>query len=358
MDEYYMDMKVRFQPDESSIQELDKLFKAFNDIKIFGNDENLNNIRKQFDDFAIRTSSLLQAEKMLNQYRATLGKGNDYEDNVTKQLIEYMRQLIGDNEELINKFGKYIDKKDETTNDKSSDTQVMIGNLKTMVLQGLSNIAKSFLSNLANTFTDAWVELDNMLNSLLLTNSTTRENAFTYGFSAAESYGFETAKQMLGIQSEEDLWYMNSDQQEHFVDIMTKYSEKYSQLYDSGFFDKYLDFQIEMQEFKLDMQMEVIEFFMDNKDTIKKFLEFGMSAMEYIIKFVDWIMGNQGPTEHEDRIANVNEYLQSYVSSTHQTVNQSFSNTNSFYGTTDSQREAYLNMLSAQMIEAKRGLEA
>lgn len=351
MDEFHVDMGVRFTPDENSVKEIDKLFDSFRKIKVFGGDENIAKMREQFDDVNTRRASLQQVQQMLDQYRATVGKGDKFEDSTTRELTKYMRELIGSNEALAKEFDPKFKDNFEMS------TELMIGNLKSQFLDKISGLAQSFLTGIGNVFKDAWSELNTMMQSSLLTNVNTRENAFNYGFSASESYGFDKAKQMLRIQSEEDLWYMNDTQKSKFQEIMTKYAEKYEELYNSGFFDKYLEFQIEMEEFKLDMQMEIIEFFMDNKNTIKEFMEFGMDAMEFIVEALGWLMdffGGSEQTSDEEKIANINDIIAGYSSNT--VVSQSFNNNNTFNGTTDSQKQAYLDMLNAQMVEAKKGL--
>lgn len=352
MDEFHLDMGIRFTPDEQSVQEIDKLFDSFKKVKVFGSDAQLEKMRKTFDDFETKRASLQQAQQMLTSYREVIGKGNSYNDATTKNLQDYMKMLTKGNEELAKEFNTTV------TGPFKQSTEVMIGNLKTQFVDGVSKIASDFLSSIGKLFKDAWKELDTMLQSSLLTNSNTRQNAFTYGFDASESYGFDKAKEMLNIQNEEDLFYMDDTQQNKFQEIMTKYSEKYDKLYDSGFFDKYLEFQIEMKEFKLDMQMEIIEFFMDNKDTIKKFMELTMSAMEFIVEALGWLMNNLGgpsETSDENKLSNINDIINSY-SSNNSTVTQSFNNNNTFNGNTDSQKEAYLNMLNAQMVGAKKSL--
>lgn len=351
MDEFHIDMGVRFTPDENSVKEIDKLFDSFRKIKIFGGDENVAKMREQFDNVNTRRASLQQAQQMLDQYRTTIGKGDKFEDSTTRELTKYMRELIGSNKSLAKEFDPKF--KDNF----AMSTEVMIGNLKSQFLDKISGLAQSFLTGIGNVFKDAWNELNTMMQSSLLTNANTRENAFNYGFSASESYGFDKAKQMLGIQSEEDLWYMNDTQKNKFQEIMTKYAEKYEELYNSGFFDKYLEYQIEMEEFKLDMQMEIIEFFMENKNTIKEFMELSMDAMEFIVDALSWLMnffGGSEQTSDEEKIANINDIIAGYSSNT--IVSQSFNNNNTFNGTTDSQKQAYLDMLNAQMVEAKKGL--
>lgn len=219
----------------------------------------------------------------------------------------------------------------------------------------ISSIGKNFLSSLSNVFKSAWEQFNDTFKSSFLTNAATRANVFGYGFSMAESYGFEQAKQLLGIQSEEDLWYMNDAQKTQFQNIMTKYAERYSMLYDSGFFNDYLDYQIAMEEFKLDVQTEIIEFFMANKDTIKTFMTYSIKALEVIVNAISWIADRFNPgVSVEAKTANINDIVNG--GGTRNVINQTFSNNNTFNGTTDSQKQAYLDMLSAQMIEAKKGL--
>ena len=83
MDEFHLDMGVRFTPDEDSVKEIDKLFDSFRKIKVFGGDENIAKMREQFDDYNTRRSSLQQAQSMLDQYRAAQGKGDKFEDATT-----------------------------------------------------------------------------------------------------------------------------------------------------------------------------------------------------------------------------------------------------------------------------------
>lgn len=360
MDEFHLDMSVRFSPDETSLNELSKTIDSFDKLNVFGGDsEKFEKLKANINDFATRQESLLQAQKMLNQYRDVKGVGKDYNDDVTLELITYMKQLIGSNETLGNKFKDATDIK-LPTSEFDNTVSKFSGFLKTKFIGAMSDIATRLLEGFANLIKGAWEELGVMVQSSLLTNANTRENAFSYGFSPAESYAFDKAKSILDIQSEEDLMYMNDFQKDKFREIMSKYADKYNKLYDSGFFEKYLEFQIEMEEFKLDMQIEIIEFFMQNKDTIKQFMEISMKAMEFIVEALGWLMGHfssEDATSDRTRSANINEIINGYTNTNNSTtIKQTFNNNGTFNGTTDSQKNAYLDMLNAQMVEAKRGL--
>ena len=363
MDEYTIDMGIRFDPDEQSTQRLDEIAENFKRSFQF-NSEDFESLRKAMSDFEVKRQSILKAGEMLQTYRSIKGMSDKDDDEYTKQLYEYIRSLSKDNDTLGEFADEYIEPKTfieklEKAFQKGAD--MFVGNLKMQVVNQLSSLANSFISGIANVFKEAWEELGNMVNQSFLTNSTYRENAFSYGMSASESYGFEQAKSMLGIQSEEDLWYMNDYQQEKFREVMTKYAERYEELYDSGFFEDYLDFQIEMQEFKQDMEMEIIEFFMDNKDTIKDFMELAMDAMKFIVDALGWIMDVLNPddkTFDEEKIDNINGILDQYVSNNNVTNNSvHMDGTYTFNGTTDSQKTAYTDMLKSSMVEAKKAFE-
>lgn len=376
MDEYKLDMGIRFDPDEQSVKQLDKIAENFKRSFNFRS-EDFDSLRKEMSDFEVKRQSIIEAGKMLQTYQTVKGLPEKEDNEYTKQMRDYIRALSKNNEALTRLADQY-DKAnatdggegDEGGDDDDDGNKFLealaegldnfIGNLKMQVLRQLSNIANSFISGIANVFKEAWEELGNMVNQSFLTNDTYRENAFSYGMSASESYGFEQAKSMLGV-NDETMIYMDDYQWGKFRDIMTKYTERYEKLYDSGFFEDYLDFQIEMQEFKQDMEMEIIEFFMDNKDTIKDFMELTMDAMEFIVDALGWIMDFLDPddrTSDEEKIDNINGILDQYVSNnnvTNNTVNMDGNYT--FNGTTDSQKEFYTDMLKSSMVEAKKAFE-
>lgn len=362
MDEYKLDMGIRFDPDQQSLDELDKIAENFKNSFGFKS-EDFESLRKEMSDFEVKRQSIVEAGKMLQTYQTAKGLGAGEDDEYTSQLREYIKTLAENNEYLERLADKFDE--DEGDAETAVDTlkqgfDTFVGNIKTQVLRQLSSIANSFISGIANVFKEAWEELGNMVERSFLTNDTYRENAFSYGMSASESYGFEQAKSMLGV-NDETMIYMNDYQWGKFRDIMTKYAERYEKLYDSGFFEDYLDFQIEMQEFKQDMEMEIIEFFMDNKDTIKDFMELTIDAMEFIVDALGWIMDfldPDGRTSDEEKIDNINGILDQYVSNnnvTNNTVNMDGNYT--FNGTTDSQKEFYTDMLKSSMVEAKKAFE-
>lgn len=160
---------------------------------------------------------------------------------------------------------------------------------KKMFDASLQGVGKWFFSELKQTFSDAWDELGSILDYSLLSNSQTRQTMLKYGLSSSEAYAFEQTKNLLGINSDEDLFWMNSKQREKFVEKFSEYTERYQKLYDSGFFEKYQELQWEMKEFQEDITYEAMEFIIQNKELIKGFLQFQLDAAKYIIQFIDWV---------------------------------------------------------------------
>lgn len=148
-----------------------------------------------------------------------------------------------------------------------------------LIGQKIYGALKSGADYLAKVFDD----FNEIVQNSYLTNATTRRNAFSYGMTSAESFGFEKAKGLLNIQNTEDLMYMNDFQSKKFRELMSKYTEQYSKLYEQGFFDKMLEFQIAQEDFKFNFEMKVMELFMQNKDLI-------INALDAILDIANWVM--------------------------------------------------------------------
>ena len=355
-DDFTIKMGVKFEPDENSLKDIEKSFDTFKKMNLFGDDSKQAELKKTFNTFAATKESIKRLSSSLRQYQEAMGLGpreNIFgqtvfnEDAITKQLKTAIKDAVGDYPALKKEFGDVFKTGSMILSDRLKDF------LRLHLMNKLENIAKSFLQGIANTFKDAWGELKNIMKSSFMTNSQTRENMFAYGMTAADSYGFTQAKSMLGIDSEEDLWYMNQSQREQFQRVMTKYADKYNELADSGFFDTMLEYQIEMEEFKKDMQLSIVEFIMDNKDTIKEFMTATMQFLKVIMEGVSWLVDNftDRRTTDEEKAANIDSILNSYTQNNKSmTLNQ----TNTFNGMSGQYVDSSLNQLTAQTTEALR----
>ena len=162
---------------------------------------------------------------------------------------------------------------------------------------GLINAGKMVLDKLQDILVDAIDELDNLLAFSRISQSSTRNLMLGYGFSSSEAYGYSQAMRALGFQSDEDLMYSSPEEMEMFRSAFTKYTEKYSELYDKGFFQDMLEYQVEREEFEQDIKLEVTQFLVDNKDLIKSGMEAVLTLTKGFLDFVSIITGSKGSTK-------------------------------------------------------------
>lgn len=193
----------------------------------------------------------------------------------------------------------------------------------------LSNILDSALSALGKLLSDGFSELENILDFSKLSNADTRNLMFSYGFSSSQAYGYSKAMSVLGFGSEEDLWSSTDQEKTQFIEAFTRYTEKYNELYDSGMFEKMQEYNVEMAEFKEDLKLEVVEFFMDNKDVIKSAMEALIHISEGIIKIIAQLADIAGGPKEDrtmsERLADQASILNNY--SNLKTTNISIDNT-------------------------------
>lgn len=179
------------------------------------------------------------------------------------------------------------------------------GNFQKLIISVFDRVGTNFLSTIESgltkikdfvidSFKDGWKEIQNLVNYSTLSNENFRNLAFTYGFTSAEAYGFDKAKQLLGFKSEEDLLYAEPWQKQKFQEVMTKFADNYNTLYDKDFFEKYLDFQYEWAEFKQDMLIDFTKFFISNKDLIINGMNGILKILEVVNDLANWITDKFG----------------------------------------------------------------
>lgn len=186
----------------------------------------------------------------------------------------------------LNEYVKNVSFKPSLDEKAEKETKNKINKLAKDLEKSLSkSLTKTFdflLDGIKSTLENSIKELNNILEYSQLSSAKTRELTFGYGFSSSQAYGFEKALEQVGLQGEEDLFYANNQELKQFRQAFEKYSNYYSELYSSGFFEKLQDYQFEMADFKNEMQMQVITFFMENKEGIKA----GMQAVLDISKVI------------------------------------------------------------------------
>lgn len=317
-------------------KEVDALENQLRELAVFDIGQNTKAIResaKELQALFTLDEKIEQTEKAIAGWKrlgSTQAQINVKALQEQLQALKQKKALLGDleeDEEATKEFAER-DRRKKTFTDYFADKAL--------------DVIDTGLDKLKVVFTDAWEELGNMVESSFLTSSKTRQNLFTYGMSAGQSYGFEFAKRAMGL-SDEDLMYMNGEQAQLFQSTMTKYAEKYNKLYDQGYYTKMMEFQVEMAEFKQDLTLEVVDFFMNNKETIKA----GMNAIMTLAKTVMQILSIMTGSSSQSSSDIVNSYSNS-------TKNITIDNTFNVSGSTN--QEFLTNVGNMTFSQAKAAL--
>lgn len=216
----------------------------------------------------------------------------------------------------------------------------------------LNDILASALESLGSLLASGFDELENILNFSQLSDANTRDLMMRYGFSNSEAYGYTKAMGALGFESEEDLMYANQQELELFRKSFEKYSGKYNELYNSGMFDSMQEFNTQMEEFKEDVKLEVVDFFMNNQDTIRAAMKGIISLAEFAItalgKIVQWL-NPDARTSDSQKAANAASIISNY-SNINSGTNVSIDNTFNNVAKTDQTWLAHAGQLTYEQI--------
>ena len=160
-----------------------------------------------------------------------------------------------------------------------------------VALSILSKIAEKALKKLKEIVDDSVDELHNVIDYSRLSNKDVREQAFEFGFSPAENYAYSKAMDVMGLSGFEDLYFLTEKQWKRFNDNFEKFSERYSNLYDGGFFESVEDYNYRLAEWEEEMKYEFLEFFVDNKELIMGSLDVLTELLGYVTAATRWLLG-------------------------------------------------------------------
>ena len=321
MNDFTRDITLIFKPDERSLNSVEDELKSLQkSIDLSGKEQE-------------QIKNMKAAQQELKKLQQTLSDYEGINNETAKKITEELKRKISENEEYLG-IGE----------DPNAEGKAQVA---AFAKQKLMELGQWFLGKLASTFTDAWAELKNMLSYSRLSNANTRNLAFTYGFSSSQAYGYQSAMDALGFKNVEDLFYANQQEIELFKNAFNKYSEKYQELADKGVFEKMLEFQVEMNEFRQDLKLEVVDFFMNNKDTIKLALKGIIKITEAVMKIASFFLETDRVSS---RSAAVSDVVSSY--SNNKTTNVSIDNTFNGIDTSQRQNLTRLGTLTTQQLIA------
>lgn len=275
----------------------------------------------------------------------------EFAEGTSKEDIATLKELKGMLDDLAEstKPAENVSVVRKLMKDKLGDMLESVGDILTDFFKDTFKAAKERILDMAS------YDLENSL----FDNSAAREQALKYGImDPAQNYALSQVMDEFKINSEEGLMFMSPPRQEKFAERMGYWSSKYTELANKDFFRTVQEFQLEWSEFKYDMELGMIEFFMQNKDTIKQVMEAGMQFMEGTLTLLGSILDFlQISRSDSQRNAASMEIIRNYTGGTTMT-NVNISNTlnPSSQVLTDKQMLSQAGQLSyAQLIEALKG---
>ena len=256
----------------------------------------------------------------------------DFSFTISDETKAYFKELSG---KLGQTLGGFSQKFASSQSRIGSDIRNVSGDLSKVLTgfsggleAGLANVGIMVLDKLKDVLVGAIEELDTLLNFSRLSQSDTRSLMLGYGFSSSEAYGFSKAMGALGFESDEDLMYASPEEMNMFRNAFTKYTEKYSELYDKGFFDSMLKYQVERNEFEEDIKLEVTQFLVNNKDLIKAGMEAILELTRAVLNIMSVFSGNVKGTDVKSSalVANSSSIINQYRTGTVVNMSNTFNN--------------------------------
>lgn len=259
-----MKKQIGFNVDDSRIKEVTKQFQKIDDImtqiaanaKLAGNEED---------------KWLKKANKLYSKQNDFLKTKIDSNRKLYKLMARETKKQKLDNfkkeHPYLYKGGKYLD-----------NQMVKIAN---KIAGFFKSVWSGIVSNIKEMMSEKGVASYNMGTSLF-TNAQARQMSMKYGLGAGQTYALDQSMKMLGMQSDEDLMYMNTAQKAKFNELMTKYSAWYDKMESSGFLQNVQEAQLELKMFKQEVAMKFMNWFAQNKDTIMAVVKGTLKVLEVL----------------------------------------------------------------------------
>lgn len=188
---------------------------------------------------------------------------------------------------------------------------------------------KAVISKIGTFFTDIFKNAINKLSEMatynagtsLISNSTNRERQLTFGLTSGQNYAMTTAMDALGMQSTDDLLWMNTAQASKYQELTATLEAQYDKLESTGVFDTVQEFQIDFKMFKTEFTNTIYQFIADHKTELEAVLKLAMNFMNGILTFVGWIVDALAGITGNAYAASDNASVSSSTSTTSNTDN-------------------------------------
>ena len=165
------------------------------------------------------------------------------------------------------------------------------------------------IKKISAKFLKEFQKVQDLVDYSRLSNQAVREQAFEFGFSPAENYAYTQTMDVMGLSSFEDLYFLTEKQWTRFNNNFEKFQERYTKLYDEGFFDAVEDFNYQMAEWEEDLKYTFLQFVVDNKEDVMDLLDLVENILETTVKMTSWFFGESAGAKRRRRASEVAEIV-------------------------------------------------
>lgn len=359
MKEYVKTLKFDIKIDNSKMTDIERRVERLKVDDLFS-DKEQDNLKKIQDAYRQMQINLEKIETIKESIAELSELDTNEAKELTKQLQAQLKTLQSTSTKSDKAGFSSIGQDFKSEISKMFGSQGRVGE---SLAQGVKKIADTFVEGFKDMMSEAKAMFEEMasydLGNSLFSNSSAREQALQYGLSDDQNYALTQTMNALNMKSEEDLMYMNEAQREKFAELMGVYSARYNKLENEGFFQEYQEFQLEFKQFKEEMQMDLISFFMENKETIKSVMKMSVSFMKGALEFFDFMLKLFGGQRTEnERAAATSDIISNYTSANTANQTTSVQIDNTFNGVGNNDRQSLVNageLTYQQIIKALGG---
>jgi len=291
--------------------------------------DDVKKLKEELSTLADEKTQLMSAKSSIeSQMKGKDKRTKEYKD-LKKALDEIMKKIDKNLEDTF-------DKEDDLNIQKEKDSQEAMGKMGKAagkkLISVFDSIGKAISGFITKMFEEALKKLDEIASYDLENTTTFSQNAIdlatNYGLTGADAYAVQTAAEKMGYGDVdtliENMWNMNDNQREQFDEYVQMYKQSYEN--DKELASEYQKFKVEWEEFQEEFQMELLEWFSNNKDTIKQVMNLLMDFMKIVLDLLSAIasaFGNEIERSDSQRASATNDIINSYKNSNTSNVNVS-----------------------------------
>lgn len=370
--------EIKWIDDDAFKQAADKIKEDFNNLEIVKQGliqgEDLERVRQAYQEqqeFLLKIE-MLKAEiaeiamfdkdnEQLKAMQAELKRLQKQKEQLDKKVEE---STDTDDHSFLGGFKESFNEWKKNSNDMNAAGKRAFAKMQSSIIDFASS-AKEAIINFVNDAIEAIQEMATWdLQNSKVFNQDAVEMYMQTGLQGADAYGMSKALETQGFGNVDDfieaMPFMNQEQLEYMQEIAEINAKQYEE--DLEVAQAFQEFQVEYDKFKQELQKSLIDFFMENKDTIMAILEGMMNFLSAILNVVDGIFGLfSGPRERSEQekkqaTADILGVSSSTLTNNNTTNNTSNVNVNNTFNGVGQQDQSWLantgQMTYQQIIEA------